>query len=163
DLPSEFPPLRTLDARPTNLPVQPTPLVGRERELAALAALLVRDDVRLLTLTGPGGSGKTRLGAQAAADGLHVFADCGYFARLAHVTEMERVVPAIVTTLGVKLVGNERPLQALVGYLRNRTTLLVLDNFEQVLEAAPDVAELLGTCPQLKVLVTSRAPLRLRG
>jgi class 3 adenylate cyclase len=163
DLPSEFPPLRTLDAYRNNLPLQPTPLVGREREVAEVCDLLHHDETRLLTLTGPGGIGKTRLALQGAADLLDDFPDGTFFAQLATVSEAELLLPAVAETLGVRETG-EIPLgEILKDYLHDRRLLLVLDNFEQVLGAAPAVTELLAGAPGLKVLATSRAPRALRG
>ena len=163
DLPGEFPPLASLDARPHNLPVQPTPLVGREREVAALRELLQREDARLVTLTGPGGTGKTRLGLQVAADLLDYFEDGVFFVALAAISDPALVASAIAQTLGLREAGARPITDALAVHLRERHLLLVLDNFEQVLPAATLVADLLGACRGLKVLVTSRAALRLRG
>ncbi len=161
-LPADFPPLRTLDARPNNLPAQPTPLVGREREVAAAMDLLLSEDVRLLTLTGPGGTGKTRLAMHVAADSIDNFEQGVYLVDLAAIDDPELVAPSIAQTLGVEDSGG--PLvDSLYLHLRGRQMLLVLDNFEQVLSAAPFVADLLARCPRLKVLVTSRAVLHLRG
>jgi predicted ATPase len=163
DLPSEFPPLRTLDTYRNNLPLQPTPLVGREKEVAEVCDLLRGDETRLLTLTGPGGIGKTRVALQAAADLLDDFPDGTFFAPLATLTEAELLLPAVAETLGVRETG-EQPLdESLKDYLSERRLLLVLDNFEQVLEAAPTVTEMLAGAPGLKVLVTSRTSLRLYG
>jgi class 3 adenylate cyclase len=160
-LPSEFPPLRTLDAYRNNLPLQPTPLIGREKEASEVCDLLRGEETRLLTLTGPGGTGKTRLALQAAADLLEDFPDGTFFAPLATLTEAELLLPAVAETLGVREVG-EQPLgETLKDYLHERRMLLLLDNFEQVLEAAPAVAELLAA-HGLKVLATSRAPRALR-
>jgi predicted ATPase/Tfp pilus assembly protein PilF len=163
DLRSEFPPLRTLDAYRNNLPLQPTPLIGREKEVSEVCDLLRGEATRLLTLTGPGGIGKTRLALQAAADLLEDFPDGTYFVSLATLTEAQLLLPAVAETLGVKETV-EQPLgESLKDYLSERRLLFVLDNFEQVLEAAPAVTELLGEAPELKVLSTSRAPLSLYG
>jgi hypothetical protein len=107
-LPNEFPPLRSLENRPTNLPVQPTPLIGRERELAEVARLLSRADIRLLTLTGAGGSGKTRLALQAAAELVEEFPQGVYFVALEPVADLELLLPAIAQTVGVREVGLSR-------------------------------------------------------
>jgi predicted ATPase/class 3 adenylate cyclase len=163
DLPSEFPPLRTLDAYRNNLPLQPTPLVGREKEVSEVCDLMRGGETRLLTLTGPGGTGKTRLALQAAADLLDVFSDGTFFVPLATVSEVELLLPAVAETLGV-MEAEEQPLdETLKDYLSERRMLLVLDNFEQVLGAAPAVMELLAAAPGIKVLATSRAPLGLYG
>ena len=163
DLLSGFPPLRTLDAHGNNLPVQPTPLVGREREIREIAELVRKEDMRLITLTGPGGTGKTRLGLQAAADLLEEFPDGVFFVALATITELELVASTIALALGVKESAGQSLMESLKNYLRDKRVLLVLDNFEQVLEGAPLVGELLGACPKLKVLATSRIPLKLYG
>jgi predicted ATPase/class 3 adenylate cyclase len=163
DLPADFPPLRTLDARPHNLPVLRDPLIGRARELAQVEALLARDDVGLVTLTGPGGVGKTRLALQAAADLLDRFPDGVVVSDLAPVRDPALVAPTVVQTLGVPAAGGRPPGEVLRGYLRERRLLLLLDNFEQVLGAAALVADLLRACPHLKALVTSREALRLGG
>src|SRR5215204_6080122 len=163
ELPSEFPPLRTLDAYRNNLPLQSTPLVGREKETSEVCDLLRGDETRLLTLTGPGGIGKTRLALQTAADLLDEFPDGTFFVQFATLTEAGLLLPAVAETLGVRETG-EQPLdESLMDYLHERRMLLVLDNFEQVLEAAPTVTELLARAPGLKVLATSRAPLGLYG
>ena len=163
DLPSEFPPLRTLDTYRNNLTLQPTPLIGREKEVSEVCNLVRGDETHLLTLTGPGGIGKTRLALQAAADLLDDYPDGTFFVPLATLTEAGLLIPAIAETLGVKETA-EQPLdESLKDYLSERSLLLVLDNFEQVLEAAPQVTELLAEAPGLKVLATSRAPLGLYG
>src|SRR5215212_6724360 len=163
DLLSEFPPLRTLDAHGNNLPVQPTPLVGREREVGEVAERVRSEEVRLITLTGPGGTGKTRLALQAAADLMDEFSDGVFFVALATITELDFVASTIALALGVKESAEQSLMESLKNYLRDRRLLLVLDNFEQVLEGAPLVGELVGACPKLKVLATSRIPLKLYG
>jgi predicted ATPase/class 3 adenylate cyclase len=163
-LPSEFPPLNTLDSRRNNLPAQPTPLVGRERELEEVLTLLRSpNSVRLLTLTGPGGTGKTRLGLQAAAELTDEFEDGVFFVALAAIADPALVAPTVARTLGLTESGNQPPEELLKGYLRERQMLLMLDNFEQVLESALLLDELLSTASGLKVLATSRTPLRLYG
>src|SRR5688572_29087935 len=136
-LPSEFPPLRTLEAYRNNLPLQPTPLVGREKEVSEVCDLLGGEATRLLTLTGPGGIGKTRVALQAAADLLDDFPDGTFFVQLATLTDTELFLPAVAETLGVRE-SAEQPLdESFKDYLSERRLLLLLDNFEQVLGAAP--------------------------
>jgi predicted ATPase/Tfp pilus assembly protein PilF len=160
-LPSDFPPLKTLDARPNNLPLQTTPLVGREDEVESVRSMVLRSDVRLLTLVGPGGVGKTRLALQAAADLLEEFPEGVFFVNLAPLIDPGLVIPSIAHTLGVREAGGQPIAGTLKEYLRDKEILLVLDNFEQVIEAAPEVAELLRAASQLKIISTSRAPLDL--
>ncbi len=162
-LPAHFPPLKTLDSHPHNLPVQPTPLIGRDQPVAAILRLLIREEVRLVTLTGPGGTGKTRLGLQVAAELSETFTDGVYFVNLAPLGDPHLVVPTIAQTLDLKEVAGQPLLDLLKGALHWKHLLLLLDNFEQVVDAAMDVAALLAVCPNLKVLVTSRMPLHVRG
>ena len=163
DLPADFPPLRTLDARPNNLPAQATTLIGRETELTQVRDFLRRDGVRLLTLSGPGGTGKTRLALQAVAELADEFTHGVWFAALAPIRDPELVLPAIAAALGVQEAPGTSPAETLKEFLRERRLLLLLDNFEQVLDAGPAVAELLAAAPGLKILVTSRGLLRVYG
>jgi predicted ATPase/DNA-binding NarL/FixJ family response regulator len=162
-LPDRFPELRSLDRLPNNLPIQATPFIGREQQLAAVCASLEHGDVRLLTLTGPGGTGKTRLALQAAADLLDSFGDGVFFVSLAPLADPELVPSAIAQALDLKETGGRPLVESLHDFLRGKRLLLVVDNFEHVLAAAPVVATLLGAEPGLSVLVTSRAVLRLYG
>jgi predicted ATPase/DNA-binding CsgD family transcriptional regulator len=146
-----------------NLPVQGTPLIGREREVAVICSLLRRTEVHLLTLTGTGGIGKTRLSLQVATELLGDFADGVYFVPLAPIRDPELVMPAIAQTLGIKETGGQAPLNLLKVFLLDKHLLLLLDNFEQVLPIAPRLSDLLAVCPRLKILVTSRAPLHISG
>jgi len=163
DLPADFPPLKTLDTYPNNLPMQHTPFIGREQELAAVGQLLSREDVRLVTLTGPGGTGKTRLGVQVAAELTDSFADGVFFVNLAPVNDTALVVPTIAEALGMRETGGQPLRERLKGELQQKQMLLLLDNFEQVVSAAVQVVDLLSTCPRLKVLVTSREALHVRA
>jgi predicted ATPase/class 3 adenylate cyclase len=159
----EFPPLATLETRPTNLPPQPTRLIGREQELAEVGELIRRVDVRLVTVTGPGGAGKTRLALQAAADLLDDFADGVFFVGLAGVAESSLVIPAIAQTLGVKESGGLSAEEALERFVHERELLLVLDNLEHVIDAAPQIHRLVLNARALKAISSSRAPLRVSG
>ncbi|MFL5591240.1 MAG: tetratricopeptide repeat protein [Ktedonobacteraceae bacterium] len=146
-----------------NLPVQLTSLIGREQQVAAACALLSRPEVRLLTLLGPGGVGKTRLGVQIATELVDAFVDGICFVPLAPISDPDLVVPTIARTFGLGETGDRSLLELLKAYLREQQLLLLLDNFEQVVTAAAVITELLVTCPDLKVLVTSRTSLRVRG
>lgn len=147
----------------SNLPAQLTPLIGRQQEREAVGALLLQPQVRLVTLTGMAGIGKTRLALQAGADLSASFPDGVFVVALAPVTDPEQVVPTILQTLSISDISGQTPLQRLTTTLKERRVLLLLDNFEQVVQAATVVAELLAACPFLKVLVTSRMVLHLRG
>ena len=145
------------------LPTVLSPLIAREREEAALFHLLQRDSIRLLTLTGPAGVGKTRLALQVARTAEEYFADGVVFVSLAAIREPRLVEQAIAQTLGLQESGKQSAMQALTTALHERRLLLVLDNCEQAPGAAPHILELLARCPQLKVLATSRARWRVRG
>jgi predicted ATPase/class 3 adenylate cyclase len=160
-LPADFPPPRTLDARPNNLPVQLTSFVGREGEIAEIRRLLSR--TRLLTLTGAGGTGKTRLALEVAADVLPEFPDGAFFVDLSALTDPALVPSAIARAMGVAEEAGRPILQGVRDHVRDKGLLLIADNFEQVAEAGPVVEELLTAAAKLKVLVTSRVVLSLRG
>ena len=162
-LDAEFPPPSTIDSTPNNLPVSTSALVGRAVELEQLARMLRGDTVRLVTLTGPGGIGKTRLAVEAASDALEHYADGVFFVDLAHAREPTAVLVAIAQTTGLVVPGDHDLREALAEHLRPRRLLLVLDNFEQVMAAADDAGELVRQCPRLALLVTSREALRVRG
>ncbi len=150
---ADFAPLKTLYR--TNLPVPATPFLGREHELADVRALLAREDARLLTLTGAGGSGKTRLALQVAGDAADGYPDGVWWVPLAPLADPADVSPAVVRALG----GGG----ALTEIVAGRRLLLLLDNFEHVIDAAPEVATVLAECPNADVLVTSRERLRIQG
>ena len=158
DLESEFPPPLSLEVRPTNLPLQPTPLIGREHEIREVAELLRRPEARVVTLTGTGGTGKTRLAAQVAAELLDDFPDGAFFVSLAPLANPGLVLPTVARILGVPESGADVG-KALARHLRDRRLLLLLDTFEHVLEVAP--AMVAATTSAVKLLVTSRVPLHL--
>lgn len=160
-LPDEFPALRSLDAMPNNLPHQLTSFVGRERELQEAVALL--SGTRMLTLTGPGGTGKTRLALQVAALVAPDFPEGVWFVPLEPLRDANLVVPTMARTLAVLPRPGEPAVDALAAAISRRRLLIVLDNFEQVVTAAGDVASLLRACPELRVIVTSRAVLHVAG
>jgi predicted ATPase/class 3 adenylate cyclase len=157
---SDFPPIRTLNAVRNNLPSQLTSFLGRDRELEEACHLLAQ--TRLLTLLGPGGTGKTRLALQTAAAAADSYPDGVYFVPLAMVTDSTLALPTLAQVLGL-LQSESHLVDRLAAYLAAKRVLLVLDNFEQIIDAAPSVADLLGHVPQLSVLVTSRSPLRVYG
>jgi predicted ATPase/class 3 adenylate cyclase len=163
DLPSDFPPPRSLSTRPNNLPAASTPFIGRASLVADLRDLVLRPDVRLVTLTGPGGTGKSRLGLRVATELLSRFADGVYFVPLVAVRDPTLVLSAIAASVGVREESDRPIAQALVDALANKEILLLIDNFEQVQSAARDVGTLLARCPRLKIVVTSREALRLTG
>jgi predicted ATPase/class 3 adenylate cyclase len=159
-LPSDFPALKTLGNRPTNLPTQPNELVGREAEVGAITNLLRNAGPRLVTLTGPGGTGKTRLALQVGAELLEEFRSGVFFVSLAPVADEDQVIPAIAETLAVREAAGEDLADTLRTYLSEKAMLLVLDNLEHVIGAAPRITELLEAA-DLRMLVTSRERLHL--
>jgi predicted ATPase/class 3 adenylate cyclase len=162
-LPAEFPPLKTRTGTPTNLPAQTDELIGREVEVDAVRQLLVGEAVRAVTLTGPGGTGKTRLAIQVAGSLKDTFPDGVFLVALAPLTDSSLLASSIAMTLGI-LENPTRPVvESLKDSLQPKRMLLVLDNFEQIVAAAPMVADLLAACPGIKVLVTSRIVLHLSG
>jgi len=146
-----------------NLPAQTTTFIGREAEVAEVIGLLLQEHVRLVTLTGPGGSGKTRLGLQAAERLLHHFTDGVFFISFAPITNPDFVAPTIAQALGLQITGNVPPLEVITTYLHQKRLLLLMDNFEHLLDAAPVLSDLLAAVPGLKTLATSRTVLRLSG
>ena len=158
---TDFPPIRSLDRRPNNLPTQLTSFVGRETELADAATLL--ETTRLLTLTGPGGTGKTRLSLQLAANVSERFPDGIWFVPLEPVRDPALIAGTVLTTVGLVESGGRAARDIVIEWLAPKQALLVLDNFEQVIDGAPVVAEILRGAPRVSIVVTSRAPLRVSG
>ena len=156
-----FPPLKTLDSYAHNLPIQPTPFIGREKVVASVQQHLLRQDAS--AQSGSGGVGKTRLGLQVAAEASEQFTDGAWFVSLAPLSDPDLVIPTIAETLAVREVAGQSQLEHLKASLRERHLLLLLDNFEHVVSAATQVADLISACPRLKVLVTSREALHVRA
>ncbi len=162
DLPRDFPPLRSLAALPNNLPLQLTSFVGRDEEVAEIQTLLVKS--RLVTLVGSGGVGKTRTSLQVAADRLDAYPDGAWVVELAPLTDPELIATTIAGVLGLSVAPAQRPIDAIVAELRERTTLLIFDNCEHVVaQAAAVVDEILHHCPRVTVLASSREGLGIAG
>ncbi|MCI0435179.1 MAG: tetratricopeptide repeat protein [Gemmatimonadetes bacterium] len=160
---SEFPPPRSLGAKRLNFPATPTRLIARESEISAIRAILRSEGVRLVTLTGPGGTGKTRLGIAIADTAADDFRDGAVFVPLSSLTDGRLVATTVVQALGL-MEGSGRPtIDVLLSHLHDRQMLVVLDNFEQVVDAAPVVAQVLAACRDVSTVVTSRIALRLTG
>lgn len=156
-----FPPLQSLDAVPNNIPEQLTELIGRETELVEISHLL--ESVRLLTILAPGGTGKTRLALQAAADHVADYPNGAFFVQLADIASSGEIVQSIADELGLALASGDAPLDQLAAYLKSRRVLLLLDNFEHVIEGAGTVSRLLDEASDVSVIVTSRTKLNLQG
>ncbi|MDQ2942661.1 MAG: adenylate/guanylate cyclase domain-containing protein, partial [Candidatus Dormibacteraeota bacterium] len=161
DLEPGFPPLRSLSN--TNLPAESSKFIGREHELTELGTLLGREDVRVLTLTGAGGTGKTRLAIRVAAEAVEHFKNGVFFVSLAPLTDPALVLGTIAETIGAQAATNQPPVDSLRRHLEGKQLLLLLDNFEHLLTAAPDISLLMASAPRLKAIVTSRERLRLAG
>jgi predicted ATPase/class 3 adenylate cyclase len=158
-----FPPLKTLTGGSSKLPRQPTRFLGREREVSEIVSLLQQPGTQLLTLTGPGGTGKTRLALQAAAELTDMFPDGVSFVPLGPVTDPTLVPSVVANALEIREDGSRSPAIAVQEWLRNRRVLLVLDNLEHLLAATPAIGDWLRTCAGLQILATSRAPLHLQA
>ena len=159
-------PVKQVEAPSAKLPVQKTRFVGREKELAAVKELLLRQDVRLVTITGPGGIGKTRLAVQVASGLVERFPCDTYFVPLSSLCDPALIASTILQALGIREAGRQSALETLNRNLQDSSrgpALLLLDNFEHLVQAAPVVADLLATCPNLKIMVTSRAALHVYG
>ncbi len=157
---------KPVETRPTNFPVHRTGFVGREREIASAKKLLLRQDVCLVTVTGPGGIGKTRLAVQVAGGLIEHFPGGSHFVSLSSLSDPGLIASVIVQTLGIREGGGQSPLEILKQHLRDSRRapmLLLLDNFEHLMQAAPTVAEILAMGPHLKIMVTSRAALHVSG
>src|SRR5829696_7009676 len=155
--------LPIFDLSSSNLPLILTPLLGRDDEVVALTTMLARSEVRLVTLIGPPGVGKTRLAAHTAAQMAGLFAHGPLFVDLTAVPDVESFLPTLAQSLGIRETSGASLLKSLVASLRQRNLLLVLDNFEQIINAAPQIPPLLVGAPGLKILVTSREALRVSG
>lgn len=159
----DFPSLRSLSAHSHNLPVQSTPFVGRESELAEVTKLLADRSCRLLTLIGPGGSGKTRLALQAAAEKIEYFKQGVYFTQLAPLSSVDFLIATIASVLGFSFYSKEDEKTQLLNYLMEKEMLIIMDGFEHLIDGAGIIADILNTALHVKILVTSRELLNLKG
>ena len=160
---NEFPPLRSLSSHPNNLPVQMTPFLGREKELKKIIKLLGEPSCRLITLIGPGGIGKTRLALQSAAEKIEDFTNGVYFVPLDPLSSSDFLISAIAEALKFSFYSQIKEKVQLINYLKEKETLLILDNFEHLIEGASIISEILSQAPKVKILVTSRELLNLKG
>lgn len=160
---NDFPSLKSLEAFPTNLPVQLTPFVGRATEVRQVRELIRNENIRLLSLLGPGGVGKTRLALQVAGSTVQGFADGVFFVELAPLSISASVLPEIAQVLDIRERPGQSLEQSIVDDLWDKHLLLVIDNFEHLLDAAPALNRILDQCKQVKALVTTRSPLRVKG
>ena len=162
-LPADFPPLRSVNITPTNIPAQTTPFFGRQEEAAAVQALLAKEDIRLVTLIGPGGTGKTRLATEVAAQQVPFFQDGVFFVALAPLSNAGQIVQAIIEAASIAITSGDDLQTQLLRYLRRKQMLLVLDNFEHLLEGAQLLDDILRAAPGVMILATSREKLNLSG
>jgi predicted ATPase/class 3 adenylate cyclase/uncharacterized protein HemY len=163
DLPANHTALKSLNYKPHNLPPQPTPFIGREKEVNHIKEQLQRPGIRCLTLTGPGGAGKTRLALQAGAEVIDEFADGVFFFTLSETYDPTSVASEMERTLGIKEVEGQSLTDSLKDYLKSKQILLILDNFEQIANSSSMLTDFLRYCPRLKFMITSRVALRLYG
>jgi len=163
ELPSEFPPLKSMDVLPNNLPAQTTPMIGREKELETVRKLFEKENCRLISLVGPGGMGKTRLALQVAADMVDETRDGTWFIDLTSITQSRDVALETARVLGISKKSGTDPVESVAELLSDKEILIVLDNFEQVISAYDVIVVWLKCSPAVRFLVTSREPLNIRG
>ncbi len=163
ELPSEFPPLKSMDILPNNLPAQTTPMIGREKELETVRKLFEKENCRLVSLVGPGGMGKTRLALQVAADMVDKTRDGTWFVDLTSITQFRDVAQETARVLGISQKSEVDPVESVAEIISDKEILIVLDNFEQVMSAYEVVVAWLKSSPAVRFLVTSREPLNIRG
>ena len=163
DIPVEFPPIKSLDSHPHNLSVQSGLLIGREKELGIIQGKVLASKSRVVSITGTGGMGKTRISLQTAAELIERFRNGVFFVDLTLITEASAFYSLILSTLSIKESGGKSEFDLLIGYLKDKDILLILDNFEHVMDAAVLVSKLLAECHGVKVLVTSREAIHIRG
>jgi len=163
DLLEEFPPIKSLDSHPHNIPIMPTLLIGRDSEMKILEKMLLESKERIISVIGPGGMGKTRISIQIAAELIEHFRNGVFFVDLTKIEKADLFYQLILSTLNIKECRGKDPLQLVTEYLIEKEILLILDNFEHIMDGAVYAAELLSICPGIQFLVTSREALHLRG